>query len=60
MLAANSVAKPCIGFASKYNEVVIVTKTSTEKIPRMTKEEVARIILDKALEILGDRIRRNT
>ncbi len=60
IIIANNVAKPGIGFASKYNEVLIVTKTSTEKIPKMTKEEIARIILDKALEILGDRIRRNT
>jgi len=60
MVVANNVAKPGIGFASKYNEVLIVTRNSTEKIPKMTKEEVARIILDKALEILGDRIRRNT
>jgi len=60
IIIANNVAKPGIGFASKYNEVLIITKTSTEKIPKMTKEEIARIILDKALEILGDRIRRNT
>lgn len=59
IIIANNVAKPGIGFASKYNEVLIVTKTSTEKTPKMTKEEIARIILDKALEVLGDRIRRN-
>lgn len=60
IVVANNVAKPGIGFASKYNEVVVVTREKVEKIPKTTKEEIARIILDKALSVLGDRSRRST
>ena len=51
IIVANNVARKDIGFTSKYNEVYIVTKDKVEHIPKKTKEEIARIILDKALEL---------
>ncbi len=51
MIIANNVARKDIGFTSKYNEVYIITKDKVEHIPKKTKEEIARIILDKALEL---------
>ncbi len=51
MIVANNVARKDIGFTSKYNEVYIITRDRVEHIPKKTKEEVARIILDKAIEL---------
>ncbi len=51
MIVANNVSRRDIGFTSIYNEVYIITKDRVEHVPKKTKEEIARIILDKALEL---------
>ncbi len=51
MIIANNVSRRDIGFESKYNEVYIITRNRVEHVPKKTKEEIARIILDKAIEL---------
>ncbi len=60
IIVANNVLRKDIGFASTHNQVVIITSETVEKTPKLTKEEIARIILDKALKQLGEKQRRNT
>ncbi len=51
MIIANNVSRRDIGFESKYNEVYIITRNRVEHVPKKTKEGIARIILDKAIEL---------
>ena len=54
IIVANNVARRDIGFSSKYNEVVIITRDGeVREVPKMTKEEVARIILDYVKKLIG-------
>ncbi len=54
IIVANNVARRDIGFSSKYNEVVIITRDGeVREVPKMTKEEVARIILDYIKKLIG-------
>ncbi len=50
---ANNVARKDIGFASKFNEVIIIMKDGKIiDVPKTTKVEVARIILDQVVKLL--------
>ena len=47
-LIANDISRSDIGFSSDYNEVLIVDKNlQSKKIEKTTKNEIAKIILDK-------------
>ena len=50
---ANDVTKAGIGFGSEDNEVTLIDASGTIKeVPRLSKDEVAHIILDAVLKIL--------
>ncbi len=53
LIVANDVTKSGIGFGSDSNEVTLIDRSGTVKqIPRLSKDEVAHIILDAVLKIL--------
>jgi len=47
IIVANDVSRKDIGFASDFNEVLIITKNEVLEIPKAPKTVIARIILDK-------------
>ncbi len=56
MIIANNVAEQGIGFGSEQNEVTIIDRSGTaKKVPRMSKEEVANIILDSVKKLIKKR-----
>ncbi len=56
LIIANDVAKTGIGFGSDENEVVIIDRSgSMKKVPRMSKEEIASIILDAVKKVMKKR-----
>lgn len=55
MLCANDVTKPGSGFAVGTNQVTVFKRDgSVVELPQMSKEDVARRVLDMALERMGD------
>ncbi|MEM4550957.1 MAG: phosphopantothenoylcysteine decarboxylase, partial [Sulfolobales archaeon] len=53
IVVANDISKPDIGFASEYNEVVVLTdKGESVVVSKARKAEVARVILDQILKYL--------
>jgi len=50
LVVANNVGREDIGFSSPYNEVLIYDGEKTLKIGKRRKEEVARAVIDVALE----------
>jgi len=53
LIVANDVAKEGIGFGSEENEVTIIDRRGTAKrVPRLSKDEVAQIILDNVMKVL--------
>jgi phosphopantothenoylcysteine decarboxylase/phosphopantothenate--cysteine ligase len=56
LIVANNVSKAGIGFGSDDNEVTIIERSgSTKKVPRMSKDEVASIILDTVRKVIKKR-----
>jgi len=56
LIVANNVAKAGIGFGSNENEVVIIERSgSMKKVPRMSKDEIANIILDVIKKVMKKR-----
>ncbi len=51
MIVANNLFVEGAGFQTDTNVVTIMTRQNTSALPRMTKEEVAKIILDTALAL---------
>lgn len=51
----NDVSQPGIGFEAAENEVTVVTPAGDRAVPRGTKEEVARAILDAVIELRARR-----
>ena len=48
LIVANDISAPGIGFQSDNNQVTLIgSDKQIEKLPRMTKKEVANILLDK-------------
>jgi phosphopantothenoylcysteine decarboxylase/phosphopantothenate--cysteine ligase len=53
LIVANDVTKAGIGFGSDSNEVTLIDRSGAIKqVPRLSKDEVAHIILDAVLKIL--------
>jgi phosphopantothenoylcysteine decarboxylase / phosphopantothenate---cysteine ligase len=53
LIVANDVTKAGIGFGSDSNEVTIIDPSCTPKhVPKLSKDEVAHIILDAVLKVL--------
>ena len=46
MIIANDISNPQLGFASEENQVLIMTASSTNQLPRLNKLKLADIILD--------------
>ncbi len=58
LIVANDVGKSGIGFGSDSNEVTIIeTSGRAKQVPRLTKEEIANIILDSVKKIMKKRKR---
>ena len=58
LIIANDVGKSDIGFGSDSNEVTIIeTSGRAKQVPRLTKEEIANIILDSVKKIMKKRKR---
>ena len=56
LIVVNDVSKAGIGFGSDENEVIIIEKSgSTKRVPRLSKDEVAKIILDSVKKIMKKR-----
>ncbi|HVW45526.1 MAG TPA: phosphopantothenoylcysteine decarboxylase [Solirubrobacterales bacterium] len=47
LIVLNDVSDPSIGFESAENEVVLVSATDEEEVPKAAKEDVAEAILDR-------------
>lgn len=56
LIIANNVAQDGIGFGSEENEVTIIDRSGTAKqVPRLSKEEIAHIILDSVKKLIKKR-----
>ena len=56
LIVANNVAQEGIGFGSEQNEVTIIDRSgATKQVPRLSKEEIANIILDSVKKIIKKR-----
>lgn len=56
LIIANNVAKEGIGFGSEQNEVTIIDRSgATKQVPRLSKDEVANIILDSVKKLIKKR-----
>ena len=51
MIVFNDVSKAGAGFDTETNEVVIIDRTDEQKVPLMSKEDVAVRILDRIMEL---------
>jgi len=51
----NDISDPSIGFDSEENEVVIITAAGDRSVPRGSKDAVAAAILDRVIELRGER-----
>ncbi len=53
LIVANDVTKAGIGFGSEDNEVTLIDRSGTSKrVPRLSKDEIAHIILDAVMKVL--------
>ena len=56
LIVANNVAEPGIGFGSEQNEVTIIDRSgATKQVPRLSKDEIANIILDSVKKLIKKR-----
>jgi phosphopantothenoylcysteine decarboxylase/phosphopantothenate--cysteine ligase len=53
MVVANEVGRPGTGFESETNEAALVTRNGVEELETMSKDELARVILDRVALMLG-------
>lgn len=61
LIVANNVAQEGIGFGSEENEVTIIDRSgSTKQVPRLSKDEIAHIILDSVKKLIKKRHRVKT
>jgi phosphopantothenoylcysteine decarboxylase / phosphopantothenate---cysteine ligase len=54
-IVVNDISKPDSGFDSSANEVTIVTAAAERHVPRTSKHEVARAVLDEVERLLSER-----
>ena len=52
MIVANSIASEDTGFGVDTNAAVLITRTGEHETGLMSKEELAKVILEKAAELL--------
>ena len=58
LIVANNVAQQGIGFGSEENEVTIIDHSgATKQVPRLSKDEIAHIILDSVKKLIKKRRR---
>jgi len=58
LIVANNVAQQGIGFGSEDNEVTIIDRSgATKQVPRLSKDEIAHIILDSVKKLIKKRRR---
>jgi phosphopantothenoylcysteine decarboxylase/phosphopantothenate--cysteine ligase len=58
LIVANNVAQQGIGFGSEENEVTIIDRSgATKQVPRLSKDEIAHIILDSVKKLIKKRRR---
>ncbi len=56
LIIANNVAQAGIGFGSEQNEVTIIDRSgATKQVPRLSKDEIANIILDSVKKLIKKR-----
>ena len=51
LIVANNLKQEGAGFGTDTNVVTLITKDSTEELPKMSKEEVAARLLDRLLAL---------
>ena len=52
LIVANDISAPGIGFQSDSNQVCFIdSNEKIENLPRMTKKEIANILLDKIIQL---------
>ncbi len=54
MVVANDVTRPGAGFAGDTNIVTLITRTDVKSLPILSKNDVARAILDKVADLLKE------
>jgi phosphopantothenoylcysteine decarboxylase/phosphopantothenate--cysteine ligase len=53
LIIANDVSKPGSGFDVETNEVILIDRDTEERLPLMTKDAVAALLLDRIERILS-------
>ena len=54
LIVANDISAPGIGFQSDSNQVTLIDKEGTiDSLPRLSKREIADILLDRVKEKMG-------
>ena len=55
LIVFNDVSRDDIGFDSEENEVVLISARGEERVAKAAKDRIARVIVDRAEELLGER-----
>jgi len=53
LIVANQVGRPDTGFDSETNDATVITVDTTEELPRLAKDDLARVIWDRIAERRG-------
>jgi phosphopantothenoylcysteine decarboxylase/phosphopantothenate--cysteine ligase len=53
LIVANPVGRPDTGFESETNEATVITVDTTEELPRLAKDDLARVIWDRIADRRG-------
>jgi phosphopantothenoylcysteine decarboxylase/phosphopantothenate--cysteine ligase len=53
LIVANQVGRPDTGFDSETNDAAVITVDTTEELPRLAKDDLARVIWDRIAERRG-------
>lgn len=55
LMVANDISAPGIGFQSDFNQVTLIqNENDIERLPRLSKVEIADILLDRILKLVGE------
>jgi phosphopantothenoylcysteine decarboxylase/phosphopantothenate--cysteine ligase len=55
LVVANQVGRPGTGFESETNDAALITAAGVDELPTLSKDELARVIWDKVVEIRTNR-----
>lgn len=59
LIVGNDITKPDIGFGSDYNQVIMIDRSgNVESTERMTKKDLARLIIDRIVKLADSSSRR--